>query len=239
LELRDNAGYSRALTDRQLDWAVRMPVPEWRHPPTVRYTPLRFAALACMTVMRREEPVASAFFLAAQLQKDRGAGQLLFVRAEDRAIADRCVRVCIAQMRSFNVEIPARPLGVGSLPLPLVLAVDNGFGSKSLESLATLAKTRLGEDITHLPYKGSGPLLTDIVGGSVAGAIDALPATLPMIKTGKVRAQGVAGTQRHPLLPDVSTVVEASAPDLPASSWFDIAVPTHTMRVPGPSAAAL
>lgn len=91
-------------------------------------------------------------------------------------------------------------------------------------------KARLGEDITHLPYKGSGPLLTDIIGGSVAGAIDTLPAMLPMIKTNKVRAQVVVGTQRHPLLPDVSTVVEARYPDLLASSWFDIAVPTGTPK---------
>lgn len=140
---------------------------------------------------------------------------------------------------------------IGSLPL--VLVVNSGFAPKSLNELAALAKSkpgvinfgssgpatpshlmlervkaRLDVDITHVPYKGSGPLLTDIIGGSIDGAIDALPAMLPMIKSGRVRALAVTGQQRHPLLPDVPTMVEAGHADLVAASWFGIAVPAGT-----------
>jgi hypothetical protein len=69
LVLRDNAGYSRALTDRQLGMAASAPVPEWRHSPTLPCALMRFAELACVTVMQRKEPVGSARFLVAQLHE--------------------------------------------------------------------------------------------------------------------------------------------------------------------------
>ncbi|MBV5293321.1 MAG: tripartite tricarboxylate transporter substrate binding protein [Curvibacter lanceolatus] len=83
---------------------------------------------------------------------------------------------------------------------------------------AQLSKT----DWVHVPYKGSAPLVTDLIGGQVPVAFDNLPASLPHIQSGKLRALAVAGAQRSPALPDVPTLAEAGLNDYAVEPWFGV-----------------
>ncbi|MDA8443555.1 Bug family tripartite tricarboxylate transporter substrate binding protein [Paracidovorax valerianellae] len=83
---------------------------------------------------------------------------------------------------------------------------------------AQLSKT----DLVHVPYKGSAPLITDLIGGQVPMAFDNLPASLPHIQAGKLRALAVAGAQRSAALPDVPTLAEAGLPGYAVEPWFGV-----------------
>jgi tripartite-type tricarboxylate transporter receptor subunit TctC len=89
-------------------------------------------------------------------------------------------------------------------------------------------KSSTGTQITHVPYKGSAPALTDIMAGRIDGTIDTMPAVIGQVRSGKVRALAVTGPRRAPQLADVPTLAEAGFPDLVATSWFGIAVPAAT-----------
>lgn len=84
--------------------------------------------------------------------------------------------------------------------------------------LAQLSKT----EWVHVPYKGSAPLVTDLIGGQVPVAFDNLPASLPHIQAGKLRALAVAGAQRSPALPDVPTLAESGLHDYAVEPWFGV-----------------
>jgi tripartite-type tricarboxylate transporter receptor subunit TctC len=77
-------------------------------------------------------------------------------------------------------------------------------------------------DMTHVAYKGSAPLITDLIAGQVPMAFDNLPASLPHIQAGKLKALAVAGSQRSPALPDVPTLAEAGLSDAVVEPWFGV-----------------
>ena len=85
-------------------------------------------------------------------------------------------------------------------------------------------------DIVHIPYKGSAPAVSDLLGGQVMMMFDNIPSALPHIKAGKLRALAVTGARRDPLLPDVPTVAEAGVPGYESGVWFGIAVPAATPK---------
>ena len=85
-----------------------------------------------------------------------------------------------------------------------------------------------GVDMTHVPYKGSSPALTDLMGGQVQIMFDNLPSSLPLIKAGKLRAIAVTSLKRAPALPDVPTISESGLPGFEASSWFGVLAPAGT-----------
>jgi tripartite-type tricarboxylate transporter receptor subunit TctC len=83
-----------------------------------------------------------------------------------------------------------------------------------------------GITITHVPYKGSGPALQDLVGGHVSIYFSSMPPAIGLVRDGKVRALAVTGLQRSPLLPDVPTVAEAALPGFEAVLHYGIVGPT-------------
>jgi tripartite-type tricarboxylate transporter receptor subunit TctC len=93
------------------------------------------------------------------------------------------------------------------------------------EAFATAA----GIKLTHVPYKGTGEVLPALAGGQVDMAWTAIGTAVPLIKSGKLKALGVASAKRSPLLPDVPTFAEAGIP-FEARSWFAIAAPSSTPR---------
>jgi tripartite-type tricarboxylate transporter receptor subunit TctC len=95
---------------------------------------------------------------------------------------------------------------------------------------AEMFKLRTGVDMLHVPYKGSGQVITDLVGGQVLAAFESVPATLPHIRNGKLRPLGVTTSQRLPMLPDVPTVAEAGLPGFDVSSTFGVLAPAGTPR---------
>jgi tripartite-type tricarboxylate transporter receptor subunit TctC len=97
----------------------------------------------------------------------------------------------------------------------------------SIHLSGELFKAMTGVQMTHVPYKGSAPALTDLVGGQVQLMFDNLPSSLAFIKAGKLRALAVTSTARAAALPDVPTVADF-VPGFEASSWFGILAPAGT-----------
>jgi tripartite-type tricarboxylate transporter receptor subunit TctC len=140
-----------------------------------------------------------------------------------------------------------------------VLAVPDGLPAKNVAELVALAKKKPGDlsfassgagssthlsaelfksmagiDVVHVPFKGSGQALIDVVAGRVSMIFDNMPSALPHIRGGKLRALGVTGLKRSPALPEVPTISEAGDKSglrgYDSLSWSGIAVPAGTPR---------
>jgi tripartite-type tricarboxylate transporter receptor subunit TctC len=94
------------------------------------------------------------------------------------------------------------------------------------ELFCSAARVRL----VHVPYKGSGPALVDLVGGQVQIMFSNLTAALPQVKTGRIRALAVTGEKRAAAAPELPTVIEAGVPGYVVVSWFGVLVPAATPR---------
>jgi tripartite-type tricarboxylate transporter receptor subunit TctC len=141
------------------------------------------------------------------------------------------------------------------LRVPLVLAVHPSVPAKNLKELLEYLKTQgnkaqyasagngtpqhmTGElfktatrlDITHVPYKGSAPAITDALGGHVPMIFDSTIAILPQLTTGKLRPIAVTGAKRSPQLPDVPTFKEAGLPGVESYAWYGFFAPAKTPR---------
>jgi tripartite-type tricarboxylate transporter receptor subunit TctC len=102
------------------------------------------------------------------------------------------------------------------------------FGSGSTSHVAgELFKMMAGVDLLHVPYRGSGPMLTDLLGGQVHMTFDSLPSSIEYIRTGKLRALAVSTTTRSDSLPDIPTVADYF-PGYDASAWNGVAIPRNT-----------
>jgi tripartite-type tricarboxylate transporter receptor subunit TctC len=91
-----------------------------------------------------------------------------------------------------------------------------------------LFKLQTGIDIVHVPYKGAGPMMQDVVGGAVQVTIATPPSLLGFVQSGRVRALAVAAKQRHPLLPEVPTTAEAGYPNFELEAWVALFAPAGT-----------
>jgi tripartite-type tricarboxylate transporter receptor subunit TctC len=87
-----------------------------------------------------------------------------------------------------------------------------------------------GIDIVHVPYRGTGPALTDLLGGHVSMYFSSLPSAVGLVKEGKLRALGVTGLKRSPIFPDVPTVAEQGLPGFEAVLHYGIVAPAGTPR---------
>jgi tripartite-type tricarboxylate transporter receptor subunit TctC len=109
-----------------------------------------------------------------------------------------------------------------------VNVASSGNGT-SIHLSGELFKMMTGTKMTHVPYKGSAPMLTDLLGGQVQVTFDNLPSSIGHIKAGKLRALAVTTAQRSDELPDVPTVAE-TVPGYEASAFFGFGVPTGTPK---------
>jgi len=135
----------------------------------------------------------------------------------------------------------------------LVVLVHPGVAAKSIAELIALAKREPGKlnyasagsgsgihlgsellaqmagiKLTHIPYKGSSPALTDLLGGHVAIYLSSLPPAIALVREGKVRALAVTGPARSPIFPDLPTVAEAALPGYEAVLHYGIVAPAGT-----------
>lgn len=108
------------------------------------------------------------------------------------------------------------------------------FGSTSAggspHMSAELLKMMAQVDMTHVPYKGAAPMLTDLMGGQVQVGFDNLPSTIGFVRSGKVRALAVTTPQRWPGAPDIPTVAESGVPGYEVSGWFGVLAPAKTPK---------
>jgi tripartite-type tricarboxylate transporter receptor subunit TctC len=127
-------------------------------------------------------------------------------------------------------------LGVNSVKELIAMAKANpgklhyaSAGSGSAPHLAMeLLKSSTGIDIVHVPYKGGGQAVTDVLGGQVPMIVGDLPTFLPHVKAGKLKALAVVGPKRSPLLPEVPTMAEAAVPGFSVTSWQGLLAPAGT-----------
>lgn len=96
--------------------------------------------------------------------------------------------------------------------------------------VAELFKLKTGAQMLHVPYKGTGAALPDVVGGQVQMMVDGPPPFLPHVKAGKLKALAAASEKRNPLLPNVPTFAEAGVPGMEAGLWYGILAPKGTPR---------
>ena len=95
---------------------------------------------------------------------------------------------------------------------------------------AEMFKQMAGVDLVHVPYKGTAQFLPDLMAGRVPMSVDSLPAHLPHIKSGKIRALAVATRARVPMLPDVPAMAEAGLPGYETATNYTLFAPTGTPR---------
>lgn len=113
------------------------------------------------------------------------------------------------------------------------------FGSAGIGGTVHLAgemfKQIAGVDMVHVPYKGAGPALQDLIAGNIQVMFDTLSVALPPVRAGLVRALGVSSTERSPELPDVPTIVESGYPNYKVGVWFGLAtsskVPENVVQI--------
>jgi len=133
---------------------------------------------------------------------------------------------------------------------PSIIAVHPSLPVRSIKELLALAKSRPGQlnygantgspnhlgmellnvKMTHIPYKGAGPVVTDLIAGHIQLAALGFPGALPYVQAGRLRAIAVTGTKRSPLLPDVPTVSESGVPGYSVTSWYGVFAPAGTSR---------
>jgi tripartite-type tricarboxylate transporter receptor subunit TctC len=94
------------------------------------------------------------------------------------------------------------------------------------EMFKSLAKV----DLVHIPYKGSAPALTDLMGGQVMMMFDNIPSSMTYIKAGKLRAIATTGSKRDPFLPDLPTIAESGVPGYESGVWFGLVAPAGTPK---------
>src|SRR5690606_24575552 len=103
----------------------------------------------------------------------------------------------------------------------------SGSGS-AIHMSCELFKIQTGTDILHVPYRGSGPAMTDLLGGQVDSIFDNMPTVLPNVKAGKLRALGVTTPERSSSAPDIPTLSESGVPGFAVQSWFGLFAPAAT-----------
>ena len=102
-------------------------------------------------------------------------------------------------------------------------------GNGSAQHLVSaLFASMAGIELNHVPYKGSGPAMQDLLGGQVKVSFAGIPNVLPHVKAGRLRALAVSTPQRSPDLPDVPTAAEAGVPGYQATLWLNLAAPAGT-----------
>jgi tripartite-type tricarboxylate transporter receptor subunit TctC len=102
-------------------------------------------------------------------------------------------------------------------------------GIGSFQHLASeLFRIQAGIQWLHVPYKGGGPAMTDLMGGQADASVGSLIQMLPHIRSGKLKALGTTGAKRSPVLPDVPTVAEAGVPGYEATNWWGFLAPAGT-----------
>jgi tripartite-type tricarboxylate transporter receptor subunit TctC len=126
------------------------------------------------------------------------------------ALSARSVQELIAQARSQPGKLTFGSSGNGT----------------NIHLVGELFKSQAGVELLHIPYKGSAPALSDLLGGNLAMMFETIPFAVAQVKSGKLRALAVTGARRSAVLPDVPTVSESGLPGFETSAWYGLIGPS-------------
>jgi tripartite-type tricarboxylate transporter receptor subunit TctC len=212
-----------------------------------RIVAVRLGQRLGQSVVIDNKPGASGMIGADMVAKAAPDGHTLLVNASIHVI-----NPSLYAKPPYDAMADFAPVG-NLADVPLVLTVNPKVNARSVKELVALgksAKTSLafasagnatsqhlsaeafkiaaGVDMLHVPYKGSAPALTDLIGGQVQLMFDSLPSSMPHIKSGAIRPLAVTTRKRSAALPDVPTVAESGYPDFIISTWYGVWAPAAT-----------
>jgi tripartite-type tricarboxylate transporter receptor subunit TctC len=198
------------------------------------------------TVIVENRPGASNTLAADATAKSTDGHTMVMGVSTAHAIAPYLIKLAYDNNRDL---VPVAYVGA----VPNVLVVNNELGVTTVAGLVELAKKQPGKlnfassgsgstqhiaaelfkeatgtFIAHIPYRGSGPALIDLMAGNVQMSFDTLASVLPHIKSGKVRALAVTSSRRSPQLPQVPTMAEAGVKGVEMSAWYGLYMPSAT-----------
>ncbi len=201
------------------------------------------------TVIVESKPGAGATLGADYVAKAKPDGYTLLVGAVHHTIASS-----VYKKLPYDLQKDFAPITEIAL-VPNVLVVNAGTPAKNVAELVALAKAQPGKlnygsngngtaqhligtqfenltstDLVHVPYKGSGPLTTDLLGGQVTMSFDTVTPVLQHIRSGKLRALAVTTAKRSTALPDVPTLDEAGLKGFDIGTWFGVLAPVATPK---------
>ncbi len=193
------------------------------------------------------KPGATGTIAATYVAKAPADGYTLFLGSQSTML----VAPAIYPKLQFDPVKDFTPISM-LVSMPMLLVVHPSVPAKNVQELIALAKKgdmayasagaggpqhTAGElfanlanvKLTHIPYKGEAPALTDAIGGQVPVMFSNLPAVMPYVKAGKLRALAVSSARRHPELPDLPTVAEAAKlPGFEVLTWYGVFAPAGT-----------
>ncbi|MFC6283640.1 MULTISPECIES: tripartite tricarboxylate transporter substrate binding protein [Polaromonas] len=200
-------------------------------------------------VIVESRPGAGATLGADFVAKSKADGYTLLMGAVHHTIATSVYRKL-----PYDFQKDFAPISTVAL-VPNVLVVNPGVLAKNVKELLALARAEPGKltygsngngtgqhligaqfegmggvQMLHVPYKGSGPLTTDLLGGQITMSFDTITPVLAHIKAGKLRALAVTTNRRSPALPDVPTLDEAGLKGFNLGTWFGLLAPAATPR---------
>jgi tripartite-type tricarboxylate transporter receptor subunit TctC len=201
------------------------------------------------TVIVENKPGAGATIGADYVAKAKADGHVLLVGAVHHTIASS-----VFKKLPYDFQKDLAPITTIAL-VPNVLVVNANTPAKNVNELVALLKAKpdqasygsngngtaqhligtqfqgmTGTKVAHIPYKGSGPLATDLLGGQILMSFDTITPVLPHIKAGKLRPLAVTTASRSSALPEVPTLSEAGLSGFNIGTWFGVLAPTATPK---------
>ncbi|MFZ9545345.1 MAG: Bug family tripartite tricarboxylate transporter substrate binding protein, partial [Hylemonella sp.] len=209
----------------------------------------KLSAVIGQSVIVDNKPGAGATLGAEFVSKASADGHTLLMGAIHHTVATN-----VYKNLRYNFEKDFAPITTVAL-VPNVLTVSTKSTYNSVKDIVTAAKAapekvaygsngngtaqhmigtqfqmETGTKILHVPYKGSAPLTTDLLGGQVDMSFDTITPVLPFIKEGKLRALAVTTAKRSSALPNVPTLQEAGVPNVAIGTWFGLLAPAATPK---------
>ena len=209
----------------------------------------RLAPALGQPVIVENKPGAGAAIGADHVVKAKADGHVLLVGAVHHTIASS-----VFKKLPYDFQKDLAPITTIAM-VPNVLVVNANTPAKNVNELVALLKAKpdqasygsngngtaqhligtqfqgmTGTKVTHIPYKGSGPLATDLLGGQILMSFDTITPVLPHIKAGKLRPLAVTTDTRSAALPDVPTLAEAGLAGFNIGTWFGVLAPAATPR---------
>ncbi|MBO1014746.1 tripartite tricarboxylate transporter substrate binding protein [Achromobacter sp. SD115] len=196
-------------------------------------------------VVVENKPGANTMIAATQVARSAPDGYTVFLASN----ASMVLNPMLYQRIAYDAARDFRVLGIAA-ELPLVVVANNEVPAGSLAEFVTYAKaqpgklnyasvgignplqlatellkSRTGMDVAHIPYNGSAPALTSLMGNDTQLMVDVVSTSLPLVRERKIKALAVTTGERLAVLPEVPTVAESGFPGFRAATWFGLAVP--------------